>query len=881
MSQEQDSNRQPIDEASDAVYEDPDAVLARLRSAAQGEDRKDRYEIIEEISRGGMGVIYKVRDREMRRKLAMKTLRPRSAQHDAAHESSRTARFLEEAQIAAQLEHPNIVPIHEMGLDSEGRLFFTMQLVQGDTLEEVFQQVGADQGDWNLPRALATILRVCEAMAFAHQRGVIHRDLKPANIMVGRFGETYVMDWGLAKILGHDDSLASRTPTPSQSVLSSARQDAESKTGSSELGTMAGSVLGTPSYMPPEQARGDLDALGPRSDVYSVGAILHHLLHGAAPYNVPGESRSPVEILEMVMAGPPPSPAAASVPAELDAIREKAMQRRPEDRYHSMLDMARDLRAFLENRVVRAYRTGAWVEFVKWIQRNRGMAAGFLLAMAMAMGGLAVVGWVQTRARAELTVLNEGLESANADLEQANDKTRLALQRSEAAERELRWRNYVANLSACISSFESGVPREAANRLAACPEEHRGWEWQFLKNRVDTSTESFEGATHSFVMSVAWSPDGSLIAGSTGTGDNMSSQEFVVRLWDAITFDLVEEIDGHDSTVRFLEFSPSGEELASSSRGLILVSDVYTGEPIYQHESGRSIQFHADGEQLIAGWGEVQYADLRSGRPGFGTEDLGVRRMAPSPRGDRLALGCWDGRVALWDDPPRRKFWEVDLIEGTPESTDFTIQGVLDLKYLEDGRIVAALQTGDVAVLGNDGTLQATLRGHRRPVNSLATSPDEDRLASGADDGTIRLWDLGSYGELDVWYGHDGAVMSVDYSPDGEQVVSSSSDRTLRFWSTHRGHSETRMRGPGFQGLGWYGFSDFDRRGRVLWQPDRYSARVTDARSGLDLVALPSGRHTMHGAAFIDDGARIVSVRSMGHLRIWDSESGEFGLRLR
>ncbi|MCA9317888.1 MAG: serine/threonine protein kinase, partial [Planctomycetes bacterium] len=183
------------------------------------------------------------------------------------------ARFLEEALVTGQLDHPGVVPVHELGLDPTGRVFFTMKLVRGEDLRAVLGRVHRNEPDWTVPRALGLLLRACEAMAYAHDKHVIHRDLKPGNIMVGRFGEVYVMDWGLARVLGRPDArdLRLRPDVGTTASLHSERHEQASE--HSPLVTMDGDVVGTPAYMPPEQARGAIDELSPASDVYALGAI--------------------------------------------------------------------------------------------------------------------------------------------------------------------------------------------------------------------------------------------------------------------------------------------------------------------------------------------------------------------------------------------------------------------------------------------------------------------------------------------------------------------------------------------------------------------------------------------------------------------------------
>ncbi|MCP3916656.1 MAG: protein kinase [bacterium] len=315
-----------------------------------------RYDEKEELARGGMGSIHRVWDRELRREAAMKVfLGPGEVPQDASRDSAvdpRLARFVEEAQVTGQLDHPGIPPVHELGLDAEGNLFFTMQLVRGKTLGEVLELSRAGDPHWTQGRILRALVRVCEAVAYAHARGVVHRDLKPANIMVGPFGEVYVMDWGLAKIQGADER-----PLPAASErVQSDRAAHTSSSSASYLSTLDGSVLGTPAYMPPEQARGRQQDVGPHSDVYAIGAILYECLTSRAPYASHAEERTAVDVLRAVLDGPPAAidTIVPDVPDELTAIAEKAMAREASERYAGPMEIAADLDQFFERPVTRA-----------------------------------------------------------------------------------------------------------------------------------------------------------------------------------------------------------------------------------------------------------------------------------------------------------------------------------------------------------------------------------------------------------------------------------------------------------------------------------------------------------------------------------------------
>lgn len=398
------------------------SILARL--AAKG-PKGHRFALQGEVARGGMGAILKVWDPYLRRNLAMKVMLEHSKYSDTSRtfstRESHLSRFLEEAQITGQLDHPGIVPIHELGLDSNGRVFFTMPLVKGQDFKSVIKEIRSAKGKWSLSRGLGVVIRVCQTMAYAHSKGVIHRDLKPRNVMVGRFGETYVMDWGLAKVLGKakdkKGKREDRNATQSLSQVRTDRRDASYTDPESPLVTLDGDVLGTPAYMSPEQARGMMELIGRRSDIYAVGCILYHLLSGMPPYLSAsgGLKHSPHAILNRVLDGPPKPlhEVDSEISPELVSICDKAMARDMKLRYASMEEMAEDLQAYLDGRVVRAYQSGAAAEFKKWVRRNRATAVSLSAVAFLLVGSLAVILVLQALWNNKLSTYNTQLLNAN------------------------------------------------------------------------------------------------------------------------------------------------------------------------------------------------------------------------------------------------------------------------------------------------------------------------------------------------------------------------------------------------------------------------------------------------------------------------------------
>ncbi|HEX6200792.1 MAG TPA: serine/threonine-protein kinase [Thermoanaerobaculia bacterium] len=314
-----------------------DGAVDRLARAAAGPASPDeppdlsatRYELLEPVGRGGMGAVYRARDRELGREVAIKVIG--SAHPDAVR------RMLREARVIARLEHPGIVPVHDVGSLPDGRVFYAMRLVRGTRLDEEMRSGRP------LPELLRIFERVCDAVAFAHAHGVIHRDLKPENVMVGPFGEVLVMDWGVAKVLAEVPAEEEEPPAPDGSA-SDAPPDA----------TDHGTVLGTPGFMAPEQARGEVARIDERADVHALGAILRELMRSA----------------EAGEAGKHAIRSARSI-RPLAAVRDRALAASPSDRYPSARELAADVGRHLDGLPVSAHRESAVERLVRFGRRYR------------------------------------------------------------------------------------------------------------------------------------------------------------------------------------------------------------------------------------------------------------------------------------------------------------------------------------------------------------------------------------------------------------------------------------------------------------------------------------------------------------------------------
>ncbi len=341
-----------------------DETLNRLRGleGVGGEDGR-RYRVLETIGRGGMGTVYLAEEPRLERKVALKALDVDDETGDLA------ARLIREAKVLARLEHPGIVPIHDVGELPDGRVFYAMKYVDGKRLDHYVER-GPTLAD-----RLRTFVRICEAVAFAHSRDILHRDLKPQNIMVGSFGEVLVMDWGVAKVLG----AGGRTADGETLALPAALPE---PAPGEPRPTEHGAVLGTPGYMAPEQARGEVGDLDPRADVYSLGAVLRFLLSGQ-----PGSVDAETAVFET---GSRLAARATdgALPRRLRAVVDKAMSNAAGERYPSAVELAKDVQRFLEGHTVSALPESVWVRSARFVSKHR---VAFVLILTYVVVRLGVV----------------------------------------------------------------------------------------------------------------------------------------------------------------------------------------------------------------------------------------------------------------------------------------------------------------------------------------------------------------------------------------------------------------------------------------------------------------------------------------------------------
>ena len=872
-----------------------------------------RYEIIEEVGRGGMGAVHKVWDRDLRRHAAMKVLLAKPTQDDASREEHHRlrTRFLEEAQVTGQLDHPGVVPVSDLGLDAEGRPYFTMRLVRGRNLGAIFELVRKREEGWSRTRALEVLIKVCDTLAYAHAKGVLHRDLKPANVMVGRFGEVYVMDWGLARVRREPDD-SDRWQQESDDLLLTSihtdRRDEVEERPDGSLVTRDGSVVGTPVFMPPEQARGELDRLGPAADVYAVGAMLYTLLADRMPYVTPGKRPSPRGVLSALIDGPPAPlrQIAPAMPPEVVAICEKAMERRVEDRYGSAAELGEDLRAFLEHRVVRAYRTGAVAELRSWFARNRPFAVSAALAVIALVVGSVAVAVIQNRAE----------------------------EVSNRAAAEARLQEYFARVSAAEATYRLNDVELALHKLHDSPEELRHWEWHYLNEGFkgtygtpyplpaevqsldvqddkvlialeDQPPRLFSALTrqHSPVGGLEiqadlarFSPDGKMILGIAK--DSGAASLF---LWKASSSESVETLNGELPEPTCLAWSPGGERFAVGHRsGEVSLWRLGSSDPdelLDLHvDLVRDLQFSPDGRLLVTAGhdGAIRVVLTTTGErlPGPEESEESAYALTFHPEGGHLAVARGNGSLHVFET----EGWNT-VVQG---SVPGGVTKLRSVAYSPDGSfLVTAGEDKSIHVWDPPGAAPSnTLKGHADGIQAVAFTPLGDRLVSGSRDGTIRMWDVPRPGappdlartarhSLD-FHPKDGFLLTTtggwSTTPDrvggGEGRICAWDVDTLlpaRVLHAPREPMEEELR----HWMNAVKFARYSPTGdSILVAPRWNAAYVLDAETGEETLRLGGLDSFLAAAAYSADG-RLIAGSVLGvPTVVWDGSTGEELVRL-
>jgi WD40 repeat protein len=762
------------------------------------------YDIECLLGRGGMGVVYKARHLALKRTVALKLILA------GAHAGpQQLARFRIEAEAAARLPHPNIVQIHEVGA-VDGRPYCALEFVEGGHLASKLN--GKPMPAREAAKLVETLAR---AMQLAHSRNVVHRDLKPANILLTADGTPKISDFGLARQMDSDSGE-----------------------------TQAGAVMGTPSYMAPEQASGHAHEAGPAADVYALGAILYDCLAGRPPFM--GETV--VETLDQVRTQEPKPPShwQSNVPPDLDTICLKCLRKEPENRYASAAELAAELVRFLNGEPILARPIGRFERSVKWVMRNP-VVTGAVAAVALALATGTTVSYLKYRDAEEQR--------------EAADQATAAARREREAER---WERYRSNLIAAGSAMQLHNVSAATASLEAAPEEHRGWEWRHYQTRLDTSQDSrFVGSRSG---GPRFSAGGTLL--SLGTSEK-------IWIWDVAGRKEVASL-ADVSHPGSLCFSRDGTLVAHSRRDNTVEIREVAGNRSRILLQGATMlctvpEFSPDSTKLACGSYDriVRVWDVKSGKliqalPGDEAIAVGVRF---SPDGRWLAA---DGR-----DIPLMRIWDLTTGKVT-KLLSVEKEGLSTVHYNPSGdRIVASEcypQTNLRMWNPADGKLIAVLRGHTNEATHYAFTTDGSRLATGSTDQNICIWDGRTGALIRTLKGHAGWVEGIAFSPDGKRLVSSSQDQTVRLWDPETGAPLAILHGHTNDVLD------------VSWSADGSTItsvsgdgiiRWWDAKQAERYGMLRDHEKFVYSVAFHPDGERVASAAWDGTVRLWNATTSE------
>ena len=827
-----------------------------LKNAHEGYRTIGHFTLLEEVGKGAFGTVWRARDTKLDRSVAVKI--PRSPELS----SSSTDQFLREARAAAQLNHPNIVTIHEVGR-SDDRIYIVSDFIDGVSLADLLSARRL------APRqSVRLCIEVAMALHHAHENGVIHRDLKPSNVMLDAEQAPFVMDFGLAKREAGEVTM-----------------------------TVEGKLLGTPAYMSPEQARGEAHHVDRRADVYSLGVILFELLCGELPFR--GTIRM---LVHQVIHDVAPSARKLnnSIPRDLETITLKCLEKDPSRRYQDAEALASDLTAWLEHKPILARPLGRLGRISRWARREPVVATLTALVLLVLVAGSGISTYFAFDAAAEARSAVTSEKETIRALETAKDAQR----RAETAEEKVRKNAdlkkvvfaqeqvlYSSQLSHAYSEWHDGNITSAFEILDQCRTDLRGWEHDLLFSLAENQQQLTIADHQKAVTSAAFSPDGQQLV--SGCADMM------VRTWNRETGVLVHVFRGHTGAVTSVAFSPDGTLILSGSAdSTVKTWDVDSGNERLTFNGHSAavlgVSFSPDGKQVVSGSKDhlVKTWDTLTGKQTRSLEghSKSVHCVAFSSDGKQVVSGSSDDTARTWDLDTGM---QIHILRGKSGP-------VYDAKFSHDGRLIVCCYDKHTAQFwdAHDGTLKRVLRGHNKAVQSVDFSPDGIHVVTGSLDGQAIVWNVETGqrhltvsdpappptlgGLLENLIDKARGVVSVAFSPDGGQILTANLDKALKTWDTRIGRSNQVLQGhrdmvscAAFSADGQQMVSGSYDQTLIVWDTrTRKKIHLLEGHDGPVKSAAfsPDGRWIVSGSG--NDSQKIEGRRNQV-LVVWDARSGE------